>query len=120
MAKSTLTTNQVLFNTIKDLKKLSNKTGEGLWKAVAEKLSASASQRPQVNLTKIEKFVKEAETVIVPGKLLGDGQISKKVTIISFSASDSAKEKVTKAGGSVVSIREYISKKPDGKIRIIG
>ena len=112
MAKQTLTTNKVLFDTIRDLKKVANKNGANVFKAVAEKLSAPASQRPEVNLTRVEKFVADGETVIVPGKLLGNGQISKKVTVVAFSASESAVQKIEAAKGKVISIQEYISGKP--------
>ena len=120
MAKKTLTTNKVLFDTIRDLKKLSNKTGVNVWKAVAEKLSAPASQRPQVNISRINKFANEGEVVIVPGKLLGDGQITKKVTVVAFKASESAVKKLEAAGGKFIEIRNYISNKPDSKVKILG
>lgn len=116
----TKTTNKVLFDTIRDLKKLSNKTGENVWKAVAAKLAGSASQRSKVNLSKIEKHAMDGSSVIIGGKVLGDGILSKKVTIVAFSASDSAKEKISKAGGKFVEIRDYISKTPDNKVKIIG
>jgi large subunit ribosomal protein L18e len=116
----TKTTNKVLFDTIRDLKKLSTKTGVNVWKAVAAKLAAPASQRSQVNLSKIEKYTKDGESVIIAGKVLGDGILSKKVTIIAFAASESAKAKITKAGGKFIQIRDYIAKNPDNKIKILG
>ena len=116
---NTKTLNKVLFDTIRDLRKLSNSTGENLYKAVADKLSSSASQRAQVNLLQLEKVAKDKETVIIPGKLLGDGQITKNVTVIAFKASESAIKKLTAAGGKFIEIREFI-KKPTTKPRIIG
>ena len=116
----TKTTNKVLFDTINDLKKLSTKTGVGTWRAVAIKLAKTASQRSQVNLSKIEKYAKAGETVIVPGKVLGDGNLSKKVTVIGFKASQSAISKIEKAGGKFIEIRDYISKAPKDKPRILG
>ena len=118
--RKTQTTNQVLFDTIRDLKKLSAKTGVAVFKAVAAKLAAPASQRPQVNLSKIERYAKEGETIIVPGKVLGDGTLSKKVTIVGFKASEGAITKITAAGAKYVDLKDYISKKPDSKVRILG
>lgn len=115
----TKTTNQVLFDTIRDLKKLSNKTGVNVYKAVAEKLSAPASQRSQTNLSKIEKFANDKETVIIAGKVLGEGILTKKVTIVAFSASESAIEKIEKAGSKFVTIKDYIAKNPSNKIKIL-
>ena len=120
MAKQLRTTNKVLFDTIRDLKKLSSKTGVNVFKAVAEKLSAPASQRSQVNVSKIEKFANEGETIIVPGKLLGTGVITKKVTVVAFSASDGAIEKITKTGGKFIKISQYIAGKPETKLKILG
>ena len=120
MAKKTQTTNQVLFDTIRDLKKVSTKTGTKVFRAVAEKLSAPASQRAQVNLSKLERVTSDKDVVIIPGKLLGDGVITKKVTVIAFTASESAVAKLTAAGGKFVTIRDYVKGKPDTKIKIIG
>lgn len=115
----TKTTNQVLFDTIRDLKKLSVKSGVGTWRAVATILAGSASQRAQVNLSKIDKLTKGGEVLIVPGKVLGDGLLSKKVTIVGYSASESAKAKISKAGAKFVTIKDYISKSPKDKPVII-
>jgi len=111
----TKTTNQVLFDTIRDLKKLSVTSGVGTWKAVAKVLAGSASQRAQTNLSKISKYTKGGEVVIVPGKVLGEGLLSKKVTVVAFNASESAVKKIEAAGGKFVTIREYISKNPKDK-----
>lgn len=116
----TKTTNKFLFDTIRDLKKLSTKTGEKVWRAVATKLAATASQRPQVNLSKIDKYAKEGETIIIPGKVLGDGILSKKITIVGFKASASAVEKIEKSGSTFIEIKNYISKKPNNNVRIFG
>jgi len=109
------TTNQVLFDTIRDLRKLSVKTGVGTWKAVAIKLAGAASQKAQVNITKISKYTKGGEVVIIPGKVLGDGIMSKKVTVVAFKASESAIKKITAAGGSFIEIKDYIAKNPKDK-----
>ena len=51
----TKTTNKALFDTVQELRKLSNKTGVNVWKAVAVKLAGPASQRSQVNVGKIDR-----------------------------------------------------------------
>ena len=123
MAKipKTKTTNKVLFDTVRDLKKMSAKTGVNVWKAVAAKLAGPASQRSEVNLSLIDKHTKDGDSIIVPGKVLGTGVLSKKkVTIVAFSASESAKTRIAEAGSTFVEIRDHISKKPSNNIRIIG
>ncbi len=118
--RKTQTTNQVLFDTIRELKKLSNSTGANVYRAVAAKLSSTASQRPEVNLDRIEKYSQDKEVVIVPGKVLGNGTLTKKVTIVGFKASETAIAKIEKAGATFVEIKDYISKKHDAKMKILG
>ena len=43
-------------------------------------------------------------------KVLGDGELSKKLTVTAHRFSLSAKEKIEKAGGTVVSLRESVAK----------
>lgn len=118
--RNTKTTNQVLFDTIRDLTKLSNTTGVLVYKAVAERLSAPASQRVEINLSHIDKHCKDGETIIVPGKVLGDGILAKKLTIVGFAASATAIAKIEKAGSKFVKIKDFLAKKSDTKLRIIG
>jgi len=118
--RNTKTTNKALFDTIRNLKKLSNTANVSVYRAVAEKLAASASRRAEVNLSKLNKVTKEGEKVIIPGKILGDGKLDKKITIISATISESAKKKIENSGSTYYSIDQYISQKqPDHNIRII-
>lgn len=112
------TTNKVLFDTIRDLKKVSREQGVAVFAALADKLSVSASQRPEVNIGKIEKHAKDGEKVIIAGKVLSDGILTKKLTVIAFKASESAIAKIEAAGGKFVEIRDFL-KKPDSKVRVL-
>ncbi len=116
----TKTTNKVLFDTIREVKKLSVKSKSKLWKAVARELASNASQRAQVNVSKIEKHANSGETVLIAGKILGDGILTKKVTVVSLKASESAIAKITKAGGKYYTIKDYASKSPKDKVKILG
>ena len=118
--RNSKTTNQVLFDTIRDLKKKSNETGLAVYKAVAAKLASPASQRARVNLSRLEKYANAGETIIVGGKVLGDGTLTKKITIVGFGISESALVKLKASGSKFVSIQEYLSKKQDAKLRIFG
>ena len=116
--RKTQTTNQTLFNTIRNCTKVANKTGFGAYRAIAAKLAAPASQRAQVNLSKIEKNAQKGDVIIIPGKLLGTGTLSKQVTLVAFSASQSALDKLKESKSEYMTIDEYISKKPQSKVRI--
>ena len=65
-------------------------------------------------MSRIDRVVNEGDVVIVPGKLLGGGSISKRVTIAVWRASRSAVEKVINSGGEVISIAELVRRNPRG------
>jgi large subunit ribosomal protein L18e len=85
-----------------------------VWEAVAEQLAKSGKNRCAVNIWRINKFTAKGDTVVVPGKILGDGIIDHKVSIAAFNVSESAKKKIESAGGSVMTIRELMKKNPEG------
>jgi large subunit ribosomal protein L18e len=59
--------------------------------------------------------------VIVPGKILGSGEISHKLTVWCFTISEVATRKILDAGGKILPLDSLIKKYPDGKgVRIIG
>lgn len=59
-----------------------------LWKRVHRLTAVPARRRASVNLYKIDKYTKEGDLVVVPGKVLSIGEMKHKVTIaaIDFSA----------------------------------
>ena len=67
------------------------------------------------NLSYIDKNSNEGDKIVVPGKVLSEGNLSKKLDIIAFSFSDSAKEKILKSKGSVNDIMSEIKKNPEAK-----
>lgn len=97
------------------------KTGNGLWLRVAGALSGPRRARVAVNIEDIEKATKEGDSIIIPGKVLSQGEISKKIAVIAFNFSERAKEKLLKSKSRCVSILEEIKKNPkaDG-LRILG
>lgn len=92
-----------------------------VWKAVAKDLNRPRRKRFEVNLTRIEKHSKAKETVVVPGVVLGNGDIKKGIVVAALKFSGKAKEKIEKSGGRCLSIEELYEKNPKGKgIRIMG
>lgn len=115
------TTNMQLAKLIADLKKVSAQNEVDIWKRVAIDLERPTRQRRIVNLSRINRYCDENEIVVVPGKLLGTGDISKKVTIAAFQFSEQAIQKVKDAKGTIIGIDELAKKNPKGqKVRIIG
>ena len=106
---------------IVELKKRSREHEAALWDRVASDLAKPARKRRIVNLNRINRFTKENEIVIVPGKVLGTGDLDHKVTIAAFQFSNGAKEKIEETGSKVASLLSLSKEKPQGKhIRIIG
>jgi len=97
---------------IEYLKKEGSK--QPIWARLADDLGKSRKNRSEVNLDKISKFTKPKDTVVVAGKVLGNGSLEHEVTIACFKMSSSAKEKIEKAKGTVITIKELVSKNPKG------
>ncbi|HEC86656.1 MAG TPA: 50S ribosomal protein L18e, partial [Thermoplasmatales archaeon] len=74
-----------------------------------------------VNISKIDRYIKDDEIALVPGKVLSAGNMSKKVIVAAWSFSEKAREKILKAGGKCISIEELVKTNPKGKnVRILG
>jgi large subunit ribosomal protein L18e len=121
MAKKIKKTNPILISLIQDLKKKAFENEAPIWKDIALRLEKPSRNWPEVNLERINKYIRENETALIPGKVLSPGKLTKKVSIAAWSFSDKSKEKITKAGGKTLSIQELVNNNPKGKdIRILG
>lgn len=106
--------NQELVETIIKAKK-SDK-----WIEVAEALSCPRRKRAEINLEEINKKAKEGEIILVPGKVLSQGELEKKIKIAALNFSENAKEKIAKAGATFLSIFELIEENPEiKKVKIL-
>lgn len=121
MGKRVRKTNPKLLNLVERLKKEAYISEAPIWRDVADRLTKPRQHWAEVNLSRIERFASESDTIIVPGKLLGAGVISKKVTVAAFKCSEAARDKIAKAGGKSVSIEELLMDNPKGSnVRIMG
>lgn len=118
MATRTGPTSLELRNLIEMLREKSSKEKVNIWKRVADDLSYSTRRRREVNLHHINKHTKDKETIVVPGKVLGDGSLDKHVTVAAWQFSKSAMDKL---GKNAITIHELMKSHPKGKdVRIIG
>jgi len=67
--------------------------------------------RVSVNLDKLNKLANDNESIIVPGKVLGIGNMSKKINISAISFSGNAKEKLKASKCSIVKIEDMLKDK---------
>ncbi|MEM0480654.1 MAG: 50S ribosomal protein L18e [Candidatus Aenigmatarchaeota archaeon] len=120
MVKPTGPTNPYLRRLIIYLEKASKKNNAKIWKYVAELLSRPTRRRVEVNLYKINRYAKDGDIILVPGKVLSIGEINKKITISAWSFSKKALEKLKEKNIEVLSIKELVEKNPKGSnVKII-
>jgi len=99
--------NPILVNAIIQLKKTNAE--------VAKILAMPRKKQPSINLTQIDNFAKDGEKVFVPGKVLSSGEITKKVKIISWNASEKAIEKIKNAKAEFIYLNDEIKSNKDLK-----
>jgi len=112
--KRTGPTNLFLRKLITKLKKVAKEENAPIWRVVAYHLEKPRRKKVIVNLNKLEKLAKEGETIIIPGKLLGGGLLTKKLTVVYFSASKEALNKLKKSGSKGITLEEYLKENPKG------
>lgn len=119
--KRTGPTNIHLRKLIADLRSLSTKEHVNIWSRLADELARPTRQRREVNLFTINLYANGNETVVVPGKVLSEGNVDKPVSVAAFRFSDSAKKKIVKAKGKTFAIQDLMRSNPKGKsVRILG
>lgn len=114
-------TNQVVIQMAKELEAASKRNKAPIWSKLAEMSLKPTSARRVLNLGQIDKFVKDNDVVVVPGKVLGTGNISHKITLCPFSISTTGAKKITASGGKIVDFAHIIKSNPTGKgVKIVG
>jgi len=113
--------NNELKKLINELRKTSMEQKAPIWKSIAIELERPTRNRRIINLSKINRFSKDGEIVLVPGKVLGSGELDKKITVAAYSFSGQAEEKIKQAKGSSLNIYDLMKKNPKGKeIKVLG
>lgn len=94
--------------------------GTDSWKKIAEILSMPRRKRVVMNLSEINEKTKGGENVLVPGKVLSQGEMSKKIKIVALEFSETAREKLSDSKINYSSIYDEIKKNPGAKnLRIL-
>jgi large subunit ribosomal protein L18e len=119
--KKSKTTNPQLQELIRNLRKQSTQNKTNIWRDIAERLAKPRRKRPAVNVSRLERYTRRNEFVVVPGKVLGTGEIHHAITVAAFAFSGKAKEKIVAAKGKCLSFSDLVKKKPkDTNVKIIG
>lgn len=114
-------TSQVVIQMAKTLRVASKKNNAPIWERLADLALKPTIARRVINLGQLDKFIADNDVVIVPGKVLGTGKLSHKITLCSFSISTTGAKKITESGGKILGISQLIKDHPTGKgVKIIG
>jgi large subunit ribosomal protein L18e len=115
MDKNFDTSNPVLLETID----LLQEQDSPVWSSVAENLGKVNRRRAEVNLSDIERVAEDGDTIVVPGKVLGSGYLTKEVNVAAFKASNSAKNQIND-NGDFMFIQDLVEENPEGEeVRIV-
>ena len=113
--------NPVVSSLIVELRKASRSNEAPIWRAISNKLKRPRKNRSEVNISKINRHTKDTDYVIVPGKVLGSGEINHAVTVAAISVSETAKSKIEAAKGKVITISDLVKENPKGTgVHILG
>ena len=79
-------TNLLLVETIIQIKKINP--------LLAKMLATPKKKAIKLNLEELNNLCKDGDKIIVPGKILGEGIINKKIRVVAWSASEEALKKM--------------------------
>jgi large subunit ribosomal protein L18e len=106
--------NPELVRLIVQLRRAARSHHAPIWASVADRLERSRHQGDPINVGHLERLAESNETVVVPGKLLAEGPLSKRLTVAAFAYSAEARGKIHAAGGTAITLDDLLRSKPDG------
>jgi len=113
-------TNRQLRMLARFLRKAAVANSAKIWRAIAELVERPRRSRVVVNVGKLNRVVNDGDVVVIPGKLLGGGELKKRVIVAAVSVTPKAWKKVVEAGGEVITIPELVRRNPKGSgVKII-
>jgi large subunit ribosomal protein L18e len=114
MVRSIAKDNSELVRLIVELRRAARAHQAPIWASAADRLERPRHRVVPVNVGHLDRLARPEETVLVPGKLLSEGKLSKKLTVAAFAYSKEARTKIHAAGGVAISVHDLIKTKPDG------
>jgi len=96
---------------IASLEKVAKATKKEIWTDLARRMDSPSRNALTVNLGEINKVLvaNKGKTIIVPGKVLSDGELSEKAVIVAVSASEGAQAKINKKG-EFIALKDFAEK----------
>lgn len=113
-------TNPRIISLIEDLKTKSRENDAPIWKEIARRMERPKRSYATVNVSRINRHTMDSETIVVPGRVLGAGDIDHSVLVGAFDFSEGARSKIMDADGECLTIEELVARNPTGSnVRII-
>jgi len=120
MSKRYDKSNPRLTELIRLLKKTSSENEVQIWRDIAIRLEKPSKNYAEVNVSKINRYAQEGETLIIPGKVLGSGMLDSRVTVAALNFSEAAVNKIAGKQGECISIEQLLAQNPKGShVRIL-
>jgi large subunit ribosomal protein L18e len=94
------------------------KSKKGILADVADRLERPARKNKGVNVWKINKYSKENDVIVVPGKVLSFGKLDHQVTVYALNYSIQAEDKIN-ASGKALSLYDLKGTVPKGNVIIM-
>jgi large subunit ribosomal protein L18e len=99
---------------VQALRKASREHDAPIWRDIATRLEKPNRSYAEVNIDKINRYAKDGETLLIPGKVLGGGVLGISVTVAALNFSEAAQTKITDANGRCMSIADLMAANPSG------
>jgi large subunit ribosomal protein L18e len=110
--------NETVLQAIAVLEKSTRKGKKSLWKDIAKRLSKPRRRRVSTNIWKLNALKTDKKFILVPGKVLGTGQMEKGLNVIALEFSESAKKKISDKGKTLTLV-EAVNEKIEAKDVVI-
>ena len=93
---------------IAGLEKAGRTTKKTIWFDLAKRLEAPTRNKVALNVEKIDSLAEKfkGKTLVVPGKVLSQGELTQKVNVVAVAASETAKQKIN-ASGTFTTLAEF-------------
>lgn len=90
------------------------------WNKIAQIVSGGRRSYPDINLSQIDKESSDGDILVIPGKVLGNGNLTKKVKICALYFSSSAFQKIKESKCEAIKLVDEIKKNPNAEgVKII-
>jgi len=90
---------------------IAQRKNDRISKKLLKLIDVPTRRRKEASIYKINKYTKENDKIIVPGKVLSEGALKHKISIAAIDYSKGAREELTSAGAVLSSIEEMLKEK---------